>query len=203
MENTNKSESQAYIFIGRSGCGKGTQVELFKKELGEKTGLETIHVETGSLLRDFTKNNGSYSAERTGEVIYTGGLMPEAMVIYLWMRKVVENFTGKENLIFDGAPRKINEAILLDGALNFYGIKKYKVIYINVSKEWATERLLARQRKDDSVEGINKRMEWFDNEVMKSIEFFQVDQHGEFIEVNGEQSIEDVHKELMSKVKIG
>ena len=203
MENTGTSLGPtAYIFIGRSGCGKGTQVELFKKELDEKTQTNTIHIETGSLLRSFTKDSTSYTAERTGNVIYTGGLMPESVVIFLWMNYLVANFTGKESMIFDGAPRKINEAILLDGTLRFYDIKRYKVIYINVSRQWATDRLLGRQRKDDSTDAIKKRMDWFENDVMESVDFFKADQHCDFIEINGEQSIEDVHKEVMEKLKI-
>lgn len=203
MENTKtNTEPAAFIFIGRSGCGKGTQVELFKKELSEKSPLKTIHVETGSLLRDFTKNNKSYSAEITGGVIYTGGLMPEAMVVYLWMKHLIENFTGKENMIFDGAPRKITEAILLDGALKFYDIKKYNVIYMNVSRQWATDRLLGRQRKDDNTDAINKRMDWFENDVMQSVDFFKADQHCKFIEIDGEKTVEEVHKEIMDKVEI-
>ncbi len=192
----------AFIFIGRSGCGKGTQVELFKKILGEKSKLKILDVETGSLLRNFTKDSKSYTSEKTANVIYTGGLMPESVVIYLWMDYLVNNFSGKENLVFDGAPRKINEAVLLDGTLKFYGIERYKVVYINVSRQWATERLLNRQRKDDNADAIRKRMDWFENDVMQSVDFFKVDQHGEFIEINGEQEIDEVHKEIAEKVKI-
>jgi adenylate kinase len=126
--------------------------------------------------------------------------MPEAIVVGLWVNYLINNFTGKENLVFDGAPRKYQEAVLLDGMLNFMGIKKYKVIHINTSKKWATERLLARGRKDDTKEGVAKRMHWYDTEVMKSIKFFKNNKNAQFIDVKGEQTIDEVSKELISKV---
>ncbi len=195
----NNTEPKAFIFIGRSGCGKGTQVELFKKIIEEKTGAQTIHVETGSLLRGFVKTP-SYTGQKTKEIIETGSLMPESIVIGLWVGHLMTNFTGKENLIFDGAPRKIQEAILLDGTLKFYGIKNYKVMYIDVGREWATKRLLARGRKDDTEEGINKRMDWFENDVIPCIDFFKKDKECEVFSINGEQSVEEVHAEIMKKV---
>ena len=198
-ESTEKAEPMAFIFIGRSGCGKGTQVELFKKNIEEKTDVQTIHVETGSLLRGFVKTP-SYTGQKTKEIIETGSLMPESIVIGLWIDHLIKNFTGKENLIFDGVPRKIQEAILLDGTLKFYGIKNYKVIYIDVSREWAIKRLLARSRKDDTEEGINKRMNWFENDVIPCIDFFKNDKECEVFSINGEQTVEEVHTEIMKKI---
>ena len=195
----NENGQQVCIFIGRSGCGKGTQVELFMKNLEKINGLKTLHIETGSLLRKLATET-SYTALMTKDIIGNGGLMPESIVINLWVNYLINNYTGKENLIFDGAPRKLPEAILLDGTLQFYGIKKYKVIHINTSKKWATERLLARGRSDDTKEGIAKRMHWYDTEVMKSINFFKKNKNCEFVDVNGEQTIEKVHEELMRKI---
>ncbi|MFA6797133.1 MAG: nucleoside monophosphate kinase [Candidatus Paceibacterota bacterium] len=195
----NNIETSAFIFIGRSGCGKGTQVELFKKNLEEKTDLKTLHIETGVFFREFIKRDG-YTGTLTKEVLNTGGLMPESFVIGLWVSYLMKNFTGKENMIFDGAPRKLQEAILLDGTLDFYSIRNYKVIYVNVSREWATKRLLARGRKDDTEEGINKRMNWFENDVVPCVDFFKNNEACKVFEINGEQSIEEVHAEIMKKV---
>jgi adenylate kinase len=187
------------IFIGRSGCGKGTQVELYVKKLQEINSSKILHVETGSLLREYVKNI-SYTAKMTKEVIESGGLMPESIVIGLWANYIMNNFTGNENIIFDGAPRKLLESEVLDNALKFYKISKYKVIYMNVGREWATNRLLVRGRVDDIKEDIDRRMEWFEKDVMPSIEFFKNNENCEFIEINGEQTIEQVHDEVVRKV---
>ena len=199
MQNTQTNlEPAAYIFIGRSGCGKGTQVELFNKELA-KDGSKILHIETGAFFRQFIKGD-LYTEKLSKQIVETGGLMPEAIVVGLWVDYLIKNFTGTEKLVFDGAPRKFQEAVLLDGALNFYNIKNYKVIHIKTSAKWCTERLLARGRKDDTKEGIAKRMKWYDTEVMKSINYFKKCKSCNFVDVNGEQTIEQVHIELMKKI---
>jgi adenylate kinase len=195
----NKAGLETCIFIGRSGCGKGTQVALYMNKLKEINGLNTLHVETGSFFREFIKSS-SYTSQITKGIVDTGGLMPESIVIGLWVNYLINNFTGKENLVFDGAPRKLCEATLLDGTLKFYNIQKYKVVYINVSREWASTRLLARGRKDDTKEGIEKRMAWFDKDVLPSVEFFKQNEDCEFIDINGEQTIDQVSEEILKKV---
>ena len=189
----------ACLFIGRSGCGKGTQVELFIKKIQEVNGLKTFRIETGSLLRELATKN-SFTAEKTKKILDKGGLMPESLVIGLWSTFLIEKYSGKENLVFDGLGRKLQEASILDGALSFYDIPRYKVIYINVSREWGIKRLLSRGRKDDTEQDIKNRMNWFDTEVMKSINFFQNNKNCEFIDVNGEQTIEQVYAELSKKI---
>ncbi len=198
-EEVKESSPIVCIFIGRSGCGKGTQVDLYMENLSKINNEKILHIETGSLLRDLVKKE-SYTSQKTKEIIETGALMPESIVIGLWAGYLTNNFSGKENLVFDGAPRRLMEAELLDTTLKFYNISKYKVIYINVSREWATARLLARARKDDTNEGIEKRMSWFDNDVMSCIEFFKNNNSCEFIDINGEQSIEEVSAEILKKV---
>jgi adenylate kinase len=194
-----KANPKAFIFIGRSGCGKGTQVELFKEELKKRSSAEILHVETGAFFREFLKSNG-YTQDLTREVVDNGGLMPAGMAINLWINYLIRNFTGKENLLFDGCPRKLPEAELLDGMLKFYKIPDYTVIYINASREWCTERLLARGRKDDTKEGIDSRMTWFETDVVPCINFFKSDKDCKVFDINGEQTIEEVHQEIRRAV---
>ena len=194
-----KVSPEVCIFIGRSGCGKGTQVDLYMKKLEEINGLKTLHIETGTLLRGLVKTT-SYTAQIVKKVIEGGNLMPESIVIGLWANYLVNNFTGKENLVFDGAPRRLCEATILNDTLKFYNISKYKVVYINTSIKWCTERLLARGRRDDTKEGIAKRMAWFDADVIPCLEYFKKNGACDFVDVNGEQTIEEVRNEIVRKV---
>jgi adenylate kinase len=191
---------KVFIFMGRSGCGKGTQADFIVKHLCEvEKFCKTLHVETGALLRVFIKGN-TYTEKLTKKVVESGGLMPEAIVVGIWSNYLFSNFSGKENIVFDGCPRKLHEALLLDSALRFYGIDKPTVIYINVSEKWAEDRLTARARKDDSSEGIKKRMEWFGKEVVPTIDFFRNSPNFRFFEVNGEKTVEEVHQDIKAKV---
>ncbi len=199
-----ESKPQAFIFLGRSGCGKGTQVDLVKKYLDENTGLKTLYIETGTYFRNLLKT-GSYTAELTKDIVNTGGLMPSSMAIDMWMSHLIENFNGKENIIFDGVSRRIGEAAELHDALKFYKLSGYKVIYMNVSRRWATEKLLGRAKQegrlDDQIEGINKRQDWFEKDIMPVIEYYkQLGDGCEFLEINGEQIVEKVYEEIMKKV---
>ena len=84
-------------------------------------------------------------------------------------------------------------------ALAFYKREKPTVIYINVSTKWSDDRLLARGRHDDSsLSKINKRLKWFDDKVVPAIEYMKKNPFYNFIEVNGEQSIEKVHADIIA-----
>lgn len=192
---------KAFIFLGRSGCGKGTQADLLMEHLRKvKEGKKVLHVETGAFLREFIKGN-SLTQKLTKKVVASGGLMPEAIAVGLWMDYLFKNFTGTEDIIFDGCPRKLHEAFLLDSALQFYEIKKPVVIYVNVGRVWAEARLRERARKDDTKAGIKKRMEWFENEVMPTINHFKSNLYYDFLDINGEQTIEKVHKEILKSIE--
>jgi len=52
-------KSKTYIFIGRSGCGKGTQLELLKGYLSKKypeIGIKSVIM--GDIFREFFKKEG-------------------------------------------------------------------------------------------------------------------------------------------------
>ena len=122
MPNTPK----AFIFIGRSGCGKGTQADLLMNhlcEVGSKS-CQTLHIESGALLRNFVTKEDNFTQERIKSVLNGGDLVPESVIVALWTNYIIANFTGTENMVFDGTPRKLHEAQLLDNALKFYGIEK-------------------------------------------------------------------------------
>jgi adenylate kinase len=196
-----KNKPQVFIFLGRSGCGKGTQADLLLTHLckvGDKA-CKTLHIESGTLLREFAQGD-NYTQKKIKDVLAGGILVPESMIVALWTDYIISNFTGTENMVFDGTPRKIREAQLLDDALHFYGIEKPNVVYVNVSRDWSEKRLLGRARKDDTPDAIERRLAWFESEVMKAIDFYRTSPYYNFIDVNGEQPIEDVQNEILAKL---
>ena len=89
--------------------------------------------------------------------------------------------------------------MIFNTVISFYN-RKVVVIYVNVSREWSRERLLARGRNDDDSHGIEKRLDWFDKDTMPAVDHFKTDSNYNFLDINGEQSIEDVHKEILAKI---
>jgi adenylate kinase family enzyme len=143
----------------------------------------------------------NYTGKLTKDIINSGELLPEFLPIWMWSDFLIDNFkTGKENLILDGLARRVDEAPVLDKALKFYNRRKPEVIILNVSHEWGVERLLKRGRHDDHEEHIKKRIEWYDTNVVPTIEFFRNNPDYTVHEINGEQTIEEVHEEIIKKI---
>jgi len=194
-------EQETYIFIGNSGCGKGTQIGLLQQYLKENDPNNNIfYLETGVRFRKFFKGE-SYSHKLAQELYDQGKRQPGFLAIYLWSGAMVEEFNGEEYLIFDGTPRSLNEVHVLDKALKFYKREKPTVVYLDVPREWAKTRLLERGREDDKdVEDVENRLDWFESDVIPAIEFFKNNSDYNFITINGEQSIGEVNKEIISKL---
>jgi len=195
---------ETFIFIGSSGSGKGTQVALLREEVLKRSPETPIfYLQTGQHFREFIKAD-SLAAQIAKSAIDSGGRAPDFLAMYIWSKIFVENITGDEHLIIDGSPRSLNEAVNLDIALKFFRRERPVVIYIKVSKEWSIEHLLSRAQKesraDDTRESIDRRMAWFESDVIPAVEKFRRDRDYDFIEVDGEQSIEKVHRDIMTQV---
>lgn len=186
------------IFFGRSGAGKGTQADLLLKLLADTdTQNKAIYVETGARFRTFIKESTSYTAKKVAETIGSGGLMPAYFPIWMWSGLLIDELkTGSEHLVLDGVCRRHEEPPILDSAFRFYDRKKPTVILLEVHHESAKHRLLKRGRHDDKEEKIAERMRWYEADVVKAMQFFEKDPYYNFVRINGDQSIEDVHRDV-------
>lgn len=192
---------QTFIFFGRSGSGKGTQANLLIEYLNKNKTNGNLYIETGQKFRNFISQEENHTSQMTRKVLDEGGLMPVFMPIWLWTGELVEKFSGKEDLILDGLCRRPDEAPVLDSALKFYGLKKPNIIYINTGKNWSLEKLRSRGREDDDKEeDMMRKLSWFDWNVMPAMSYFHGNDYYNFIEINGERTIEEVHAEIIQKV---
>jgi adenylate kinase len=192
---------QVFIFYGISGSGKGTQarllIDFLKRRDPER---ELIYIETGARIRSFIANMSGYTRDKVKEVIDRGGLLPEFIPIWLWSNILVTQFTGREHLILDGAARRAHESPVIESALKFLGFKIITIILIDVSREWAKERLKGRGRYDDDEEEINRRFDWYEKNTKPAFDYFRQRPGVNLIEVNGERLIEEVHAEIIEKL---
>ena len=76
---------QTFMFIGRSGCGKGTQAaflhDYIKKQDPKR---EILAIETGAKIRAFIANEKGYAAELSREIYDAGGLQPGFLTAWIW-----------------------------------------------------------------------------------------------------------------------
>ncbi|MFA5841804.1 MAG: nucleoside monophosphate kinase [Candidatus Paceibacterota bacterium] len=193
---------QTFIFIGRSGSGKGTQAELLKKYLDEEVvgTRDVLYIETGPRFRNFIKED-TFSSKLSKEAYDNADLQPSFLAVWMWASILIEKMKGDEHLIIDGTPRALPEAKVLSTALDFYSRNGAHVIYLNVSRSWTEKRLLERGRVEDATfTKRNKRMDWFDREVFPTIEYLKNDDRYHLYDVNGEQTVADVHKEIIARI---
>lgn len=192
---------QTFIFIGRSGCGKGTQADLLQKYLKQTDpGHEIFYLETGNRFREFIKGD-SLSSKLSLEISRSGDRQPDFLAVWMWSHLFVEGLKGDESIIIDGTPRSINEARVLDSAIRFYKRNPATVVYLNVSRAWAEKRLAERGRTDDrSMAEVKKRLDWFETDVMPAVEHLQKHTEYRFLDINGEQPMEEVHQEILRKI---
>jgi adenylate kinase family enzyme len=157
-----------------------------------------LYIETGALLRGFSKVEG-YTQQKTAECMNGGGLLPAFLPVYIWTNALVEQFTGTEHLILDGLARRIEEAPVLDEALKFYGREDYQLVVLELSDESARERLKLRGRGDDAE--AQKRIDWYKEHVQPVIAAFEG--MGRTVHhVDGEPSIESIHEEILRRLNL-
>lgn len=189
------SNCKVLIVLGKSGSGKGTQVE----KLSSKHNLKVIS--SGNLLRA-RQAQADFVGSRIGEIIDAGGLVPTPVIFHMWLHELEAAIDDStiNGVIFEGSPRKLYEAWMLDETLWFYHLDtNTAALHLNVSDEEAQKRLLERKRVDDTRDAIQQRLNWYREQVMPVVNYYK--EKEELIEVNGEQSIEDVEKEIAEKTK--
>lgn len=195
------------IFIGRSGSGKGTQADLLYSYLEKKYGSKeavaekVFRLETGKSLREIA-NGPTYTGSLVKGILTRGGLLPEFMTVYVWTNIFVSHFKEGQDILIDGSPRRLQEATALDTAFGFYGRHTVHVVFLDVPIEGATTRLKARGRFDDTDADIKNRMNWFDSDVIPAINYYRDNANGRytFLDINGDQSIEAVHKDIVKAI---
>lgn len=197
-------EPVTVLFYGPAGCGKGTQLAELKKYLEQQdTTHAALRVETGAAFREFIGGNDSYSGALTKEIVNKGNLPDVFVSIWLWASILIKNFTGQEHLLFDGFPRRIIEAEVLDGALSLYGRENVVLFVMHVPAEKSIERLKARQRADDlSEEIVRKRLAWYREDVLPTVDYYR-QKGGRYhvVDIDGSRSIEEVRTDIISHLK--
>jgi adenylate kinase family enzyme len=175
------------------------EIKKIDQETGQSRGI--LYVQTGAELREFIKGE-SYTEKKCHDIYVSGDLQPEFLAVYMWIKKVVKEYTGKEHIVFDGTPRKLHEAGVLHSILDFYGLSKPNVVNIDISKDTARQRLMSRGRMDDDEKEIEKRLGWYETDVQPAIDFYKNNDKYHFHHINGEQSVEKVWEDLWKSLQM-
>lgn len=190
----------AFIFFGASGSGKGTQAKLLKKYLEENDSRKISYIETGNRFRTFSDNK-NYLPSKITETVQSGGLLPVFLSVWNWTNAFFEELEEDTHIVLDGSPRRQLELPVLESALDFLKYEDVHIISLDVPRELLVERLLSRDRSDDDTTQIEKRLDWFMEEVQPMLDYYSENPRYKFHDIDGSKSVEEIQKEILTKIQ--
>jgi len=187
---------KTFVFFGTVGSGKGTQVKLLREYLSKKDGRECVYAGTGEGFRTILES-GSYAGKLLHEKMHRGGLVDDFFANAIVADLLSSKISPEKHLIVDGYPRTVEQSKVFEAMMKFYQHDDIKIIFIELSEEKAMKRTLARGRHDDTPEGLAKRFEEYKNNVIPAMNYFKNKPGYQIFTINGEQTVEDVHKDII------
>ena len=194
-------KKDTFVFIGSSGSGKGTQITFLKEYIKEHyPETHMIHCDSGTHFRSFVERDG-YTSKQMSDILGRGELAPDFITGWLLVDELVNKLTPEKMLILDGFPRTMSQANMFDSAVQYYKLEGIKIINIEVSDDEVRRRMIARGRADDKKpEIIENRISWYKDNVIPVVEHFRENNNYNVIDINGEQSVDGVFKEIIEKL---
>ncbi|WP_135664144.1 adenylate kinase [Halorhabdus rudnickae] len=206
------------LLLGPPGAGKGTQSSNLVSEFGVE------HVTTGDALRSNKEMDISdlgLEYDTPGEYMDRGELVPDEVV-----NAIVEKaLTSADGFVLDGYPRNLDQAEELESMTELDVI-----VSLSVSEAELVDRLTGRrvcsdcgenyhvefdqpekagvcdecggeliQREDDQEKAVRNRLEVFAENTEPVIDYYS--DRDAFVEIDGEQSLDDVWNDLQAAVE--
>jgi adenylate kinase len=128
---------RAIILLGAPGAGKGTAAQRIRETAG------FIHVSTGDMLREAVKQNTGIGREAEG-YMKRGELVPDDVMMRLVDTRLEAGQSG-DAYMFDGFPRTLRQADLLDPALERRGGRIEHVFFLDSPRAVLIQRLSGRR----------------------------------------------------------
>jgi adenylate kinase len=205
------------VLLGPPGAGKGTQAEKLSRD------LQLVHIASGDLFREVARSS-TEMGRLVKSYMERGALVPDDITVQMILGRILaEDCRG--GFLLDGFPRTLSQAEALDAALGEQKMPLDRVLYINVSPQELQERLTGRwvcgncqavyharsmpprvqgkcdkcggelyQRDDDTVETVKRRLDVYFQQTEPLIGYYRA--AGKFVEINGEQAIAEVYREM-------
>ncbi len=214
-------QSKFIVLLGPPASGKGTQAARLREA------LDLPHVASGDLFRENLKNQTELG-RKARAYMDRGELVPDDVTIAMVMERLSRPDCAHGALL-DGFPRTIAQAQALDAALAARGARVGLVPNIVVPNEVLVERVSGRrlcrtcgeayhvrfnlpqkpgvcdkdggelyQRDDDQPETVRKRLEVYWQQTSPLIDYYN--QRGLLVEIDGDQTIDDVWADLHAAV---
>lgn len=186
-------ETRTIFFVGKPGCGKGTQAKM----LAEATGWPVFA--SGRLFRELGAEDtqAGHKLKRDQDA---GMLQPHWFAMYLYLKSLFSVKEG-QSVIFDGFNRKVPEAELIVESLAWLE-RPFVVINIVISDEEAHRRIEKRKetsgRSDEHA--VAERLKEYYAYTVKAIALFR--DAGALTDIDGERPIEAIAADIRAALKL-
>lgn len=188
MSKPSRSKPHTFVFLGISGSGKGVQARLLLAAVPRSS-----NISTGDYFRRVAQKN-TLIGRYTRGVLRRGDLLPYWAAAHVWLSDFFEKLSGDEDVVFDGAPRRLEEARMLDDVMRDIGRALPVAIYLRLSRREALARLLKRRRFDDRESAIRERFRFFQRDVLPVVNYYR--KRRRLFTINGEQPIPAVWRDI-------
>lgn len=183
------------IIFGAPGCGKGTQSEKITAK------YQLTHLSTGEMLREELSKQTELG-KQVELLMSQGHLVPDEIVIKM-IRERIELHRDSHGFIFDGFPRTIYQAEILDQLLTEFKQTVSLMISLEVSEEELVSRLILRGaqsgRSDDNEVTIKNRITTYQKNTRPVIDYYQNQNKCHMI--NGSGTMEEVFDRINQAIK--
>ncbi len=183
------------IIFGPPGSGKGTQ----SARTVQKYNL--VHLSTGDLLRE-EMARGTLLGMEVKKYIDKGMLVPDEIVLRELQEKASEHLSSP-GMIFDGFPRTILQAEMLDKMLESRNMAVDLVLSVRVEEQELYKRMIGRAddsgRSDDTSDIIWRRIEVYKEQTFPLIEFYR--NQGKIVSINGMAPVDEVFGKITKAIE--
>lgn len=179
------------IFTGPPLAGKGTQANL----LSQKLQIPVFSI--GAIIREEYQKGNPEAIEGYEQYSLKGLHLPVELK-FKWLSTRME--TCKDGFIIDNFPGTSED---LRTFIDYLSKKERTVdvaFLMNLSKEEAQKRMGLRSRADDKPEIAQKRRIIQDEDRIPVINYFK--EQGKLIEINADDSIENIHKDILKHLHL-
>lgn len=178
------------IMYGLPAAGKTTQA----RKIAEKYGL--YHFAMGEKLREQIAS-GSELGQKIKSTVESGLLVSDELI--LEVLRDVKTQAVENGIVFDGFPRIVDQAILLDKMLEEVGLEVHALCLLKISGEEVdnriNDRIATENRGDDKDKSVvENRMNVFMKESIPLSAHYQA--KNKFYELDGEEPIEAIFEKL-------
>lgn len=173
------------LLLGPHGAGKSTQAHLLSAE------LHIPYISTGEMLRTLASQQND-TGQQIRRRLERGEYMTDQEMIPLVDERLTQVDT-KHGFILEGYPRTLAQVRALKAPINL-------ALNIHLSRQQSIDRLMARQRPDDTSDSITRRLDHHQQEAAQILEHFQ--QAGILCQVDGSQDIPQVQAALLAEIKL-